>query len=308
MATKTARRLQRTAEQIEAAQQACKEEIEALTEQLNGAVIELTTSTAWVEMLKFSAQFTNYSPTNCLLLWLQAEQRGVTLTRVAGYRKWQSLGRQVVKGAKSFAVIAPVRRRLSVAEALERQAKGERAFDSDGRPAMVVRGFKLERVFRLEDTEGEALPEPPDVGYVTGDTPEGAWEALAGLVAADGFTLTANPEDGETRGHTNYKDRTVNVDPRFNLPERVHVLVHELGHVRCQHGGEGKREISRSQRETEAESVAFVVCSVLGFNLGDVSAVYNAGWNDGSPEIITAAQAAIHKAAQSILADLEAVA
>ena len=303
MATATKRRTY-TAEEREAAQQARQEEIEALTEQLNAAVVELTSSAQWVEMLKFSAKLTTYSPTNVLLLWLQCEQRGAPLTRVAGYRKWQSLGRQVVKGSKSLAVIAPVRRRLSVAEALERQAKGERAFDSDGRPVMVVRGFKLERVFRIEDTDGEPLPEAPEMGYVTGDTPEGAWEALAGLVAAHGFTLTANPEDGETRGHTNYKDRTVNVDPKFSLPERVHVLVHELGHVRCEHGPEG-RKISREQRETEAESVAFIVCSVLGLNLGDVSAIYNAGRDDGDAETITAAQAAIHKAAQSLLKDLE---
>ena len=41
---------------------------------------------------------------------MQAEQRGVTLSRVAGYRAWQAMGRQVVKGARSFAVMAPVRR------------------------------------------------------------------------------------------------------------------------------------------------------------------------------------------------------
>ena len=133
---------------------------------------ELTTSEAWVRMLRVAARFTRYSPTNVLLLWMQAEQRGVTLSRVAGYRAWQAMGRQVVKGARSFAVRAPVRRRLTVEEAAERARTGQRpAFDADGRPALVVRGFRLERVFRYEDTEGEPLPEAPEVGYVTGDTP-----------------------------------------------------------------------------------------------------------------------------------------
>ena len=101
-------------------------------------------------------------PDNLLLLWMQAEQRGVTLSRVAGYRAWQAMGRQVVKGARSFAVRAPVRRRLTVEEAAERARTGQRpAFDADGRPALVVRGFRLERVFRYEDTEGEPLPEEP---------------------------------------------------------------------------------------------------------------------------------------------------
>jgi hypothetical protein len=94
-------------------------EVEVLAAQLTDAVIELTTSEAWVGM----------------------------------------------RGAKSFAVKAPVRRRLSVEEATERARTGKRpAFDTDGRPALVVRGFRLERVFRYEDTDGEPLPEAPEVG------------------------------------------------------------------------------------------------------------------------------------------------
>jgi antirestriction protein ArdC len=255
-------------------------------------------------MLLVAAKFTRYSPTDVLLLWMQAEQRGVTLSRVAGYRAWQALGRQVVKGARSLAVRAPVGRRLSVEEAAERARTGQRpAFDADGRPGLVVRGFRLERVFRYEDTEGEPLPEAPEVGYVTGDTPDGAWDALAALVAHEGFRLTAEAEDGETRGHTNYRTRTVNVDPRYDLPERVHILVHELGHIRCDH--EGRRDIARAQRETEAESVAFIVSTVLGLQMGDVATVYVGGWIDGNPDTITAAQAAIHTAARGLLADLE---
>lgn len=279
-------------------------EVEALAAQLSGAVAELTTSEAWLGMLRVAARFTRYSPSNVLLLWMQAEQRGVTLSRVAGYRTWQAVGRQVVKGARSFAVKAPVRRRLTLEEATERARTGQRpAFDADGRPALMVRGFKLERVFRYEDTEGESLPEAPEVGYVTGDTPAEAWDALAALVARDGYRLSADTEDGETRGHTNFTERKVNVDPRYELAERVHILVHELGHIRSDH--EGRREVSRAQRETEAESVAFIVCTVLGLHVGDVATAYVGGWTDGEADTISAAQAAIHTAARSLLTDLE---
>lgn len=279
-------------------------EVEALAEQLNDAVTVLTTSEAWLRMLAVSARFTRYSPKNVLLLWMQAEQRGVSLSQVAGYRAWQAMGRQVVKGAHSLVVLAPVRRRLTVEEAAERAAAGQwPAFDTDGRPALMVRGFRLERVFRYEDTEGEPLPQAPEMGFVTGETPAGAWEALAALVEAHGFRLTAEPEPGDTRGHTHYTDKIVNVDPGYPLAERVHVLVHELGHIRCGH--EERREIGEAQRETEAESVAFIVCTVLGLDVGDVAAVYVGGWTDGDPETITAAQAAIHDAARTLLADLQ---
>src|SRR4051812_1671576 len=77
--------------------------VEALAEQLKQAVSALTTSNVWLAMLRVSARFTRYSANNVLLLWMQAAQRDVTLTRVAGYRAWQAMGRQVVKGASSFA-------------------------------------------------------------------------------------------------------------------------------------------------------------------------------------------------------------
>ena len=275
-----------------------------MAEQLNDAVAELTSSAAWVAMLRVAARFTRYSATNVLLLWMQAEQRGVTLSRVAGYRAWQAMGRQVAKGARSLAVRAPVRRRLTMEEAAERARMGQRpAFDADGRPAMVVRGFKLERVFRYEDTEGEPLPDAAEVGYVTGDTPKGAWDALAALVTRHGYQLTAESEPGDTRGHTHFTDKIVNVDPSYDLAARVHILVHELGHIRCEHGE--RRDVSRAQRETEAESVAFIVCTVLGLVVGDVATVYVGGWTEGEPDTITAAQAAIHTAARGLLADLE---
>src|SRR5688572_259592 len=66
-------------------------EVEALAEQLNSAVAALTTSEAWLSMLRVAARFTRYSPSNVLLLWMQAEQRGVSLSRVAGYRAWQAM-------------------------------------------------------------------------------------------------------------------------------------------------------------------------------------------------------------------------
>jgi hypothetical protein len=139
MATKTVRCPQKTAEERAG-------EVDALTEQLNTAVTEFTTSDAWLSMLKVSARFTKYSPSNVLLLWMQAEQRGVSLTRVAGYRTWQTMGRQVIKGSTSFAVMAPIHRRLTAEEAQNMTARGFRGcWEEDGRPVVMVRGFKLVR-------------------------------------------------------------------------------------------------------------------------------------------------------------------
>ena len=85
MAAKTARRPERTAADVEAANAARAARVEALNAELVAAVEALADSNAWRRMLEVSARFTRYSLNNQLLLWAAAEQRGVTLTRVAAF-------------------------------------------------------------------------------------------------------------------------------------------------------------------------------------------------------------------------------
>jgi len=49
------------------------------------------------------SRFYTYSAHNCALIALQRPDA----TRVAGYRAWQALGRQVTKGAKGIAILCP---------------------------------------------------------------------------------------------------------------------------------------------------------------------------------------------------------
>ena len=54
-------------------------------------------------MLEVAARFHNYSINNQLLIYLQCPDA----TRVAGYRAWQRLGRQVQKGRAGIQILAP---------------------------------------------------------------------------------------------------------------------------------------------------------------------------------------------------------
>ncbi len=53
--------------------------------------------------LQTLSRFYTYSAHNCALIAMQRPDA----TRVAGYRAWQALGRQVVKGAKGIAILCP---------------------------------------------------------------------------------------------------------------------------------------------------------------------------------------------------------
>ncbi|MGH8926095.1 MAG: ArdC family protein [Acidimicrobiia bacterium] len=73
------------------------ERAEALHAELIDRVTALRSSAEWLEAMAAAARFHEYSFGNWLLMWSQAEQRGLSVTRPAGYRTWQQLGRQVRK-------------------------------------------------------------------------------------------------------------------------------------------------------------------------------------------------------------------
>ena len=62
-----------------------------------------------------------------------------------GFRQWETVGRQVKKGAKAIAIFAPLTKTVEDTSA--------------GKSKTIIFGFRPIPVFRIEDTEGEPLPE-----------------------------------------------------------------------------------------------------------------------------------------------------
>ena len=70
---------------------------------LDNAVDQVRASEAFVAYLDMQSKFHRYSWHNCMLIAMKCP----TATHVAGFRQWQKLGRQVRKGEKSIAIVAP---------------------------------------------------------------------------------------------------------------------------------------------------------------------------------------------------------
>src|SRR5665647_932973 len=84
-----------------------RERLEAFHATLSAQVLSLTTSQAWTAWLGTAARFHHYSTLNTVAIWAQRSDA----TQVAGYRVWQSMGRQVRKGEQGIQILAPVTRR-----------------------------------------------------------------------------------------------------------------------------------------------------------------------------------------------------
>jgi len=201
-----------------------------------------------------SASLRRYSISNMLLILSQCPGA----IRVAGFHAWQKMGRHIKKGAKGIAILAPM---------VMRQKKvvvtGPDEDDIVEKEEEVVR-YKPVYVWDVSMTEGKPLPEP---NRVQGD-PGVYLQRLEDYVARLGIKLEYGPTmdaEGFTTG-----DRIV-LKLAMSPAATFSVLVHETAHVRLGHCG---AELTRMQREAEAEGCAAVVSEAIGLNVGTASSDY----------------------------------
>jgi len=260
------------------------DKVRQLHDSLTAQVEALVSGDDWARFLTVASRFHTYSPNN---VWLILAQRP-DATRVAGYRAWQKLGRQVNKGSKGIAILAPcVYRRRGVDES-------EVAED----PALpkVLRGFTVVHVFDEADTTGEPLA---DVAPVLLEGDAALWDDLAAQVISAGFTVARGDCRG-ANGYTDFATHTVVVADHLSGRQADKTLCHELAHV-CLHDS-SRIVVDRDLAEIEAESVAFIVCNALGIDSASYTLPYVARWAGGDVDRIRRTAERVVTTAQAVLA------
>jgi len=241
---------------------------------------------------------------NLLLIGAQAPQA----TRVAGFGTWQSVGRQVRKGERGIAILAPCTYRSKAAKRAEPAApaghepattcSGGAAPDAGGKKQ--VRGFRVVHVFALHQTEGAPLPDVAPT-LLVGQAPAGLWDALAGQVIGHGYTVHRG-DTGRANGWTDPTSRTVRVSSDVDDAQAVKTLIHDLAHIECGHVADLPTYLTcRGRCEVEAESVAYVVAAAQGMHAGGYSFAYVAGWAGPDLSVVRQAAETVTKAARTIL-------
>ena len=153
-----------------------------------------------------------------------------------GFRQWKEAGRYVKKGSKSFTILAP--------RFVKKQTEDEKETEP------ILAGFLAVPVFRVEDTEGEAL----DYEKVE----------LPGLplmeVAQDwGISVKATPGNYHYSGYFSQDRREIGLASKEEA-----VFFHELAHAAHQRIlGELKKGQDWKQ-EVVAELAAATLCKIVG--------------------------------------------
>ncbi|WP_308468466.1 ArdC-like ssDNA-binding domain-containing protein [Rathayibacter soli] len=300
--------------------------LEVLHERLAGAVEALVSGEDWKRALEFAARFRARSFNNTLLIWTQhldAFEKGrvpePSPSYVAGFKQWQTLGRQISAGQAGYMILAPVTGRFATATPQDGQSWRRLGRFEKPRPGETVRsrmvGAKPAYVWDLSQTTGDVLPETPRPNLLQGEAPEGLWDGLAALVAAEGFALLRVPHEGMiggANGLTDYLARTVAVRENMDLAAQVKTLAHELAHVRMHGPGNEDAVVHRGIGEVEADSVALMVGAAHGMDTSSYTVPYVSGWaatvEGKTPvEVVQATGERVRKTAAAILDALPTV-
>jgi hypothetical protein len=275
-----------------------EERLSAAHATLRESVVHLSSGEDWQNLLTMASSFHRYSPNNQLLLAAQGAQ-GL----VASFHTWKQITDvngepcRIRKGETALRVYAPIR------------AKREELDEATGLPTQsAVVGYRLVPVFH----QGQ-LVAPPDFPVepklLTGqEPPPQMWEAVAEQIYAAGFTLKRGPLDGPDRpkGLTNFIEKSVIVRDDLAPAQALKTELHELGHV-LMHGVMPKSPgLYLNRLEVEAESVAYVVCDLLGVDAGEYSIPYVASWAAGDGDRIEETAQTVLTTARKIVTRLEA--
>jgi len=262
-------------------------EREALLERLGEKVATLGSSTEWIAYLRFMSAFRRYSFNNLMLIALQCPNA----THVAGFRKWQELGRQVRKGEKAIKILGYSTKKITKTDPVT----GEEVEDR-------VKRFPVLSVFDVTQTDGEPVPSNA-YQLPTGEGPAGMLERLSAWLRGEGWTLRELPLGGMMEGYTDHQRRIIATEAGLEPAARLVVLLHEAAHALL-HENDADYVTHRGVCETEAESTAYVIANLIGMDVDASSVSYVAGWAKADREVITAAATNVLRAVNTIAAAL----
>jgi len=212
-------------------------------------------------------KFHRFSIGNQMLAAMQLKHRNLSLSPIASFNRWKELGRSVSKGQKAISLWMPM--------TIKRQeSSGEEADSIASDPGDLITLFKLApRWFSLDQTEGEDYNEPVDIPQ---------WNAEAAMASLDVTLERFEFLDGNVQGYA--IARRIAVSPIAEYPHKTRF--HEIAHVVLGHTLEADcndtATTPRNIQEVEAESVAFLLCSILDLPGRDESRGYIQSWLEGA--------------------------
>lgn len=263
-----------------AAAEARKAEMEEITSKLEKGVKDIFDGANYQQYLNFCAKLPRYSVNNQILIMMQKPDA----TMCQSFTNWKEVNRHVRKGEKGIRILAPAPYKMQK-EQEKVDASGKTVLDKDGEPVketveVTINAFKPVSTFDISQTEGEPIP-TPGVDELTGSV-EGYETLLAAIKEVVPVPISFEQIESGAKGFYHLEENRIVVQEGMSEAQTVKTLLHEASH-QALHSKEamdsaGEKK-SKNQKETEAESVAYVVCQHYGIDTSDYSFPYVATWS-----------------------------
>jgi antirestriction protein ArdC len=239
------------------------------------------------------SRFHRYSLTNTLLIVIQRPDA----TYVAGYRRWQQLGRQVLKGERGLAIVAPLVKKAPT--------DADAASDTDT-PESVLVGFKTVTVFDITQTTGAPLAVPTPV-LLTDATGADLFDTLVARVVPVPVRFASRAALQNANGVWDPQDGTITLADDLAPAQRLKTLLHEWAHSVGVPDAAAARQRDVAHEELIAETTAFVLAARLGLDTTAYSLPYVGHWARGNPGAVRAVAAAVTERVRVLLSALAPV-
>ena len=260
--------------------EARKAEMTEITAKLEQGVKDIFNSDRYKDYLRFCSKLPKYSVNNQILIMLQKPEA----TMCQSFLSWKNMGRSIKKGEKGIRILAP-----SPFKVQQEQNKideyGSPILDKDGNNIkeivkITINAFKPVSTFDISQTEGEPIPNI-EVNELT-STIEGYETLLNSISEIVSVPITFENISSGAKGYFSLADNRIVIQEGMSEAQTLKTLIHESAHsilhskTALDSSSEKK---SKNQKETEAESVAYIVCQHYGIDTSEYSFQYLATWS-----------------------------
>ena len=264
-----------------------KEQIKNLMIDVENGILNFQNTDEYLKYLKFQSKFHTYSLNNAMLIFKQCPNA----TYLKGFKAWSDMGRKVNKGAKGIKILAPIMYSREEENEDGEIEKKEHLF------------FKTVVVFDISQTNGDDSKLPTLVTGLKGDTDKLDLFIKATKEISNIDVEFSNNTDG-AKGYFSPLENRIVVRNDIDNIHKVKTIAHELTHS-ILHKGDFDYKKYRPQAETEAESVAFIVCKYFGIDTDDYSFAYLNSWTKGDIKDLKKSLNNIQKTALKIIETIE---
>jgi antirestriction protein ArdC len=235
----------------------------------------------WRRWATTLSRFPRYSPGNVMLILAQRPDA----TYVGGYRAWQQLGRQVLKGEHGITILAPM---------VNRGPGAETERDPDAAAT----------VFDIAQTTGRdlAIPQPQ---LLSGDTLREVLTHVIDQAVPVPVQFAPSATLHGANGTWSPRDQRITLAADRAPDQQLKTLLHEWAHSVGVPDVAAAHDRHRGHEEIIAETAAYVLAQRLGLDTAAYSLPYVGSWAEGDPQKVRALTQRVAERVQALSAILD---